>query len=265
MTPYLERYDAGERLAVWQELHALGSLRQHSQDVCDDVAAVAERTIERAAENLRTILSRLSGLGYRFDLPEYSLAPIDGSRASAISSLVDRVGPLPPTLKAALHLIGDVSFRGWLPSHGTATSWQAQLLDPFEFFLVIESDIEDFDYAATLDETDPQRQRGFRLTFSGDYLHKNDVSGGPPSQMLLPADSADVALVEDDGVANKAYVDWLIAGRNHPEPERPSEKPIWFVDYLRMYFGAGGFRRVPGTASYPESFTRALSEGLLEI
>jgi hypothetical protein len=265
VTTYLQRYDAGERLAVWQELHAFGPLRHHSQDVRDDVAAVAERTIGRAAENLRTILDRLSDLGYRFDPPEYLLVPVGGSRASAITSLLDRVGGLPPTLTAALHTIGDVSFRGWLPAHGSAASWQEQLLDPFEFVLDLQSDIEDFDYAATLDESDPQKQRGLRLTFSGDYLHKNNVSGGQPSQILLPADSADVALVEDDGATNKAFTDWLIAGRPYPQPEPPPQKPIWFVDYLRMYFSAGGFRRVAETASYPESFARALSEGLLDI
>jgi hypothetical protein len=76
---------------------------------------------------------------------------------------------------------------------------------------------------------------------------------------------ADFAVVEDDGAVNKAFTDWLIAGRPYPEPEPPPEKPIWFVDYLRMYFSAGGFRREAATAPYPESFTQALAEGLLEI
>jgi hypothetical protein len=32
-----------------------------------------------------------------------------------------------------------------------------------------------------------------------------------------------------------------------------------------MYFDCGGFRRVPGTRSYPDNLVRTLSEGLLQI
>jgi hypothetical protein len=98
----------------------------------------------------------------------------------------------------------------------------------------------------------------FRLPIAGDYLHKNDVSGGAATVVPLPSDEADARVVEDDGVWFEQYMQnqSKLGLPNHVETlaatPRPGDEPIWLVDYLRMYFEAGGFRRVAGTTAYPE-------------
>jgi hypothetical protein len=265
MGTLLERYDAGERRRVWGEIHALGPLSLASDEMQRDAAAVARRTMERAVRNLGVLHERLNAGGFRFDLPAYAFVQVGEEHTAALRALVEKVGAVPPTLKALLAAIGDVSFRGWLPARGSANEWRAQLVDPFEFIANVRGEIDRVE-----DELVAPEDREFRLPIAGDYLHKNDFSGGAETVVPLPSDEADARVVEDDGVWFKEYLENLSKFGLSNEAEalaaapRPVDKPIWLVDYLRMYFEAGGFRRVAGTTAYPEDFTRPLAEGLLE-
>lgn len=266
MGTLLERYDAGERRKVWDELHALGPLSLTPDSMHRDAEAVAQRTMERAASNVGVLHERLRAVGFQFDLPEYAFVPAGDEHAAALRALVEKVHAVPPTLTALFAALGDVSFRGWLPGWGSADEWRAQLLDPFEFMADVRGEIERVD-----DELVAPEDREFRLPIAADYLHKNDFSGGAATVILLPSDEADARVVEDDGVWFKRYIQNLSKFGLANEVEalaaapRPDDTAIWLVDYLRMYFKAGGFRHVAGTAAYPEDFTRRLAEGLLEL
>ncbi len=264
MPTFRERYDAGERRAVWDELHALGPLGAVSTDVRADAEMVAVRTIERAVINLAQIHRRLVGLGFEFQLPEYAFVDAGASHAAALRALERKVGAVPATLRALFRAVGEVSFRGWLPSWGSADEWYAQLLDPFEFLADVQSEIERVE-----DEEAPEDERDFRLPIAGDYLHKNDVSGGAPTVVPLPSDEADARVIEDDGVWFKEYMAKVRELGSRAEAlvnvPQPPDEPIWLVDYLRLYFDGGGFRRVAGTEAYPEELVQTLAEGLLEI
>lgn len=87
--------------------------------------------------------------------------------------------------------------------------------------------------------------------------------------MPLPSDEADARVVEDDGVWFAEYAaNWRRYGNEtdaHAATPPREVKPIWLVDYLRMYFEAGGFRRVAGSTAYPDELMQGLAEGLLEI
>lgn len=262
MRTLLERYDAGERGAVWDELHRLGPLGATLPDVRRDAEAVARRTMERAASNVVELHRRLVALGFRFALPEEALVHGSAEHAAEMATLEAYAGPVPSTLRAFWSTIGAASFRGWIPSRGSAESWYAQLVDPFEFMPDVTGDI-----ARAEDDPAYVDERGFRLSIAGDHLHKNDVSGGAPTEILLPSDEIDARVVEDDGEWFKAYMRTVLeAGRDAAAAlPPPRDEPIWLVDYLRMYFAAGGFRRVAGTESYPEDVTSRLAADLLEI
>jgi hypothetical protein len=250
---------------VWQELHALGSLADAPAALLRDVDAVALRTMERAARNLETIHARLVAMEFVFDSPDRALLSPNAEYAAVEAILREKIGSVPASLHAWFAHVGEACFRGWLPSSGSAPAWYAQLVDPFEFGVgleMVEGDIEMF-------EDDAEAGEPFGLSIAGDYLHKNDFSGGAPTVILLPSDHADAFVVEDDGAWFRAYTAKVkeLGDRRAAEaavPQTP-DVPIWFVDYLRMYFAAGGFRRVSGTQSYPQEFARRLAADLLEI
>jgi hypothetical protein len=62
---YLERYQAGDHVAVWNELMALGDGVRH-EPYYADAAAVAAETMRRARHNVELLIRRLDARGYRF-------------------------------------------------------------------------------------------------------------------------------------------------------------------------------------------------------
>ena len=80
MATWLERYEAGERRRVWDELHALGPLDAVPEATRRDAEGVADRTMQRAAINLRAVHDRLVAAGFRFDLPEFAYLKMVGNR-----------------------------------------------------------------------------------------------------------------------------------------------------------------------------------------
>ena len=65
MTTFLERYQAGDHVAVWDELMALGDGVRHEPHYADAVA-VATETMRRARHNVELLIRRLDARGYRF-------------------------------------------------------------------------------------------------------------------------------------------------------------------------------------------------------
>jgi hypothetical protein len=69
MATFLDRYLAGEYVAVWDDLIALGpQVRQ--KRYCADAATVAAETMRRARNNVELLVKRLEGMEYRFLTPE---------------------------------------------------------------------------------------------------------------------------------------------------------------------------------------------------
>jgi hypothetical protein len=69
MATFLERYQAGDRVAVWDELVALGEGVRHKLYYAD-AAVVATETMRRARHNVELLIQRLAEAGYRFVSPE---------------------------------------------------------------------------------------------------------------------------------------------------------------------------------------------------
>jgi hypothetical protein len=83
MATFLERYQAGDRVAVWDELVALGEGVRHKLYYADAVAVAAE-TMRRARHNVELLIQRLAQAGYRFVSPEddAALAPRPAAQGS---------------------------------------------------------------------------------------------------------------------------------------------------------------------------------------
>jgi hypothetical protein len=65
MATFLERYQTGEHVAVWDELLALGD-GVRSEPYYADALAVAAETMRRTRRNVELIIQRLDAKGYRF-------------------------------------------------------------------------------------------------------------------------------------------------------------------------------------------------------
>ena len=68
MPSYLERYQQGEHVEVWQELVALGD-QVCEEPLYSDAYAVAQETMRRARQNIELISQRLKDIGYHFVYP----------------------------------------------------------------------------------------------------------------------------------------------------------------------------------------------------
>lgn len=92
MATFLERYQAGERVAVWDELVALGEGVRHKLYYADAVAVAAE-TMRRARHNVELIIQRLAEAGYRFVSPEDDAALNPRPAASVFGPAARVFGP----------------------------------------------------------------------------------------------------------------------------------------------------------------------------
>jgi hypothetical protein len=82
---FLERYKAGDRAAVWDELLALGE-GVRDERYYADASAVATETMRRARHNVEMLVRRLEAKGYRFQ-NTVSSALDQLSRLDALSQL----------------------------------------------------------------------------------------------------------------------------------------------------------------------------------
>ncbi len=74
MPTFLQRYEDGDRVAVWSDLLELGEGVRH-EFYYADAMAVATETMRRARHNVDLLIPRLVQMGYRFVPPadEYTL------------------------------------------------------------------------------------------------------------------------------------------------------------------------------------------------
>ena len=136
MAQFLDRYLAGEYVAVWKELVALGpGVRQKRHHA--DAEAVAAETMRRARHNVELLIRRLDGMGLQFlTLEGYDenqrcpmkspgglaeplknrsvFSPPTKETPKTLDKLEEMIGgPLPLSLRAWYEQVGGVSLLGW--------------------------------------------------------------------------------------------------------------------------------------------------------
>ncbi|HEX6316774.1 MAG TPA: hypothetical protein VFZ73_18010 [Gemmatimonadaceae bacterium] len=247
--PLLKRYQAGECRPVWQELVSLGaSVRE--DPVAPDALAVAYETMRRVDDNVRSLVMRLSQMGYRFTTgrqPGWSLAgifrktenaharahvPPPADAARRVAEFEKEYGTLPLSLRAFHEVVGEVNLSG---THRVLDPSDHPVApDPLLVYGLDEGIVEFDDDDAEDDEGAPSA-----VTIAPDDLHKAGTSGGDPYQMAIPDARADGELLNE-------------------------RHQLFFVDYLRLAFQYGGFPGYEGRARVPDAL-KTLSAGLLEF
>jgi hypothetical protein len=176
--PWLTRYRAGDCIAVWRELCALGrGVRR--PDVLGDAVDVALETMQRVRTGVERIHRRLVAQGYSFVDPEAAVLPAVADADQPIAQLERRVGPLPLSLGAFYTVLGAVDFRGLHP--GWASPGEA-VLDPMV--------VDPADWVLEYDEERWYRHV-YALDFAPDRYHKENTSGGAPYALRAPCALAD--------------------------------------------------------------------------
>lgn len=239
----LERYRAGEQLAVWDELIARGD-EVRSDALREQAEGVAAELVQRAVSNIELVISRLKRRGFRFTGEPLAPPAADADRQAA--QLEQLLGPMPLVLRAWYRAAGRVDLRG------TAAGWEppgplrpgssyAQVVDP-------ERCYSDPLQVASLGELLAQAEQrsselealapdeGLLLELGGDHLTKRDGPGGTYG-LLLPESGIDTDV--------------------------EAERPTTFAGHLRHALSWGGF---PGWAHYlrpPRELLAELRRGLI--
>jgi hypothetical protein len=227
--PWLRRYRAGEHAAVWNELIALGD-GVRAPEVFGDAVDVALETMRRARVAIEALRDRLRDQGYAFVRAAEAYEPPCDDVEGRIAAIESTVGPIPLAFCAFASVVGSVDLCG---EHPAWASPGEGILDP----LVVAP----ANWVLSDDDRSWYRHV-FRLVFSPDSYHKEDISGGPPYELRAPCGHAD-AIVEF-------------------ERTRPT-----FVELLRRSLAFGGF---PGwsevdAAKRPAELLAALVHGLPAI
>jgi hypothetical protein len=109
MAHYLDRYLAGDREAVWDELIALGD-RVQQAPLLFDAQSVCREVVRRARNNIELLFNRLLKLGYQFADPNSAFVPARPDAANKIAEIERRLGGLPLVVKAWYESMASVDF-----------------------------------------------------------------------------------------------------------------------------------------------------------
>ena len=176
--------------------------------------------ISEVKNKLSLFKTKLDSLGFEFQEPD-NVMP-GPTPETKLNELEELVGDVPALLREFYLEIGSVNFIGSHPL------WEKNLYPDPIFISDIDYLISDAK-CVTSDDEEYQAQidnyGSLALVISPDYYHKEDVSGGPPYHIALPAD--------DDPI--------ILGMENTPR----------FSSYLGKVIKYGGF---PGLESYEHNW-----------
>lgn len=194
----LQRYDAGEREAVWAEVVAAGPDAPEAE-------AVARRLMERVRFNVERLHRALLDEGYVFARPDKALVPPADDVEDAIARVEEEIGPVPLAITAWAREVGTVDFVGTHPE------WDVAEADPLYVdtaygltdVLEVHRDWVRLGWYERFGETTAS------LSLAPDRLNKADVSGGSPYGVALPDASVDPVWLNDELHPATTFVGYL--------------------------------------------------------
>ena len=209
--PLFDRYLAGEREQVWQDLVALGEAARADAHAADALA-VAYETMHRVEQNVRTLAQRLKSMGYRLVYPGSTgllglrkatahepRVPPPADASARVAELQEVAGgAIPLSLRAFFEVVGEVNLNGSHPSLAPAESDVAP--DPLMVCGIEEA-------IAMIESSDRDDDGPLLLDFAPDALHKANVSGGDPYAIALPNSGADARV--EDAPEDSLFVEYL--------------------------------------------------------
>jgi hypothetical protein len=210
---FYERYLNGETGIVYAEIYKLGEAAFLPENF-SDIEKVLTETFERVAYNLEIIYHELISINYRFKTdPKYNferplVKPLPNTYAllARLEEIVSPFGFVPVSLKMFYKIVGSCNF-GW--DYETNEDFIWQCADPIHIISLddLVSEISDEDNLSDL--KDYFEEDDFvALQLSADYLHKDNVSGGPPySLQLTPQPSIDGNFLNEEH--NTTFINYL--------------------------------------------------------
>jgi hypothetical protein len=238
MTSLVDRYESGDHVAVWAEIH-------EGRATPEESGRVADLTMGRVSQAVDLIVERLEAAGWVWAFPDAPRRELPTSEdVEAVAAMEAQIGPLPAALRSCLLLVGGVflggTYPGWafttecqVPGHGDKPVVYADplTLDPANRLIW---GLADAPASRPGEPTDP-----WEWIFSPDNIAKAGFSGA--------FDSLQMPSVGPDPVLNAA--------------QRPG---IMLVDYLRTTLRFGGFPGFEFEADVPD-LIKEIAVGLPSI
>ena len=219
---YLSRYQNGEQVAVWQELIALGEAIRE-EPLYSQAEAVVRETMRRVKHNVEILIERLKTLDYKFVEYTEPLIATSPQVLKDMTSLEQKIGFIPLSLRIFLEEVGRVNLMGSHPKLSEYVDGDTPYnFDVYSDPLVVECSIIEYGSDPTLFILEEYEDDGetpavlYTLEFAPDPVHKANYSGGSPSEIRFPDPAIDAKIIGD--------VDYG-----------------YFVEYLRDCFRWGGF------------------------
>ncbi len=235
----VSRYRRGEHEAVWNLLREYEAV---SGPLREEALEVSRETMKRVLQNANLLLKRLQGQGW-VALGGALRTPPSAEDAEAILNLEECTGgPVPPSLKAFWEVVGGIDFVWDYNSEEAPPDFGLDValieLDPISLSPARAATDLLEEWEEEQEGVDPELAEPFELDLAPDYLHKANISGGPPYGVELPFLGADPGFLNEE----------------HGLP---------FVDYLRLAFRLGGFSRLDLHEHLPEvqRFIREMTAG----
>lgn len=215
-TTFLERYKNGETRTVYDEIMDLQD-KSFSQENYSDILNVLNESCNRITYNLNIIFNELSAIGYNFstgtqynfEKPLVRPLPNTDKLLTQLDKLVKPYGYVPESIKMFYKVVGSCNFA-WDYDSNASIPWEGA--DPIQIAPLDDllSELEEI-----VEEDEPLEY----LELSADYLHKDNISGGPAYAIAITSSpSIDGAFVNE-------------------------EHNTTFIDYLRVTFENCGFSR----------------------
>lgn len=226
---FVERYLSGEDGAsVYQDIYNLKG-EAFTLNHFDDVNATLTETFNRVAFNLQIIYKELRNINYVFkkefiynsDRPLVLPLPNNDELIADLENAVADLGKIPLSLKLFYKIVGTCNFA-WDYNSQPNLLWEGS--DPIQIDslddIVKYVTTDDWkEYISDLLESDEMPA----LELAADYLHKDNISGGPAySLQITENDSLDSLFLNE-----------------------PNETT--FIDYLRICMESCGF---PGDSDF---------------
>lgn len=221
----LEKYLGGDTLRVHEEIERMGPAAFEKGNF-QEVNAVLAETMKRVAHNLDVIYAALQAKNYcfkknpRHDFEYPILKPRWGVkfRVRRLEKAVKTFGHVPLSLKMFYRIVGACNFT-WDYETIEEIPWEGA--DPIEIIPISDLLRE----VKELEADDEDEEVG--LPAAGDYLHKDNISGGPMYR---------VELTRNPQVDSKFL---------HEEHETT------FINYLRIAMNNCGFSRAGAVSHLP--------------
>ena len=220
------KYIDGETELAYKELLKLED-RINDSNVMYEIDKVLTEIFSRVEYNSEIIFKELKKINYCFwgNSALNTLWPIRKPRPNSEKLLktlevkVKQFGYLPLSLKYFYRIVGSLNFT-WNYQENESIKWEGS--DPLQVIAIddIIEIVTEIHWEAEMNEylKDKEHKTAF-LEISGDYLHKDNISGGPQYSLVITKNPS---------------IDSLML--NMPEK-------IGLIDYLRICFENCGFYR----------------------